>query len=151
MKLVLAVAALSVFASSAAFAGDVCGIRAKAIPLLGSVEYSYSHKGNEMTMEITKLDGLGAKTMINKGLKEGVDEALKGNAAEAAKVNEFLAAANLQKGSVVKMKIVDGKTVITVGDKKSDGFSAQLLSGLSDVIEGKLKSGDGGSRVVPCK
>jgi len=154
MKLSFAVVALSVALSSMAFAqeaANVCGVRSKSIPLLGSVEYNYAHKGETLSIAITKLSGPGSSVMISKGLKDGVEEALPGNAAEASKVNAFLGAQTLAVGTIVKMSIEGGKTVIQVGDKKSDGFTANLLPGLAKVIEGKLASGDGGSKIVPCK
>lgn len=155
MKFSFAVVALSVALASNAFAQeaskDVCGIRTKSIPLLGTVAYNYTHKGDTLKLEITTLSGAGSSVMISKGLKDGVEEALPGNSAEAARVNAFLSAQTLAVGTVVKMSIENGKAIILVGDKKSDGFTADLLPGLAKVIENKLTTGDGGSRVVPCK
>jgi hypothetical protein len=160
MKIAHALLALSLVAMAApSFASEqedltsVCGVRTKSVPLLGSVEYNYVHKQDQLTMEITKLSGPGAKMMISKGLKDGVEEALPNNPDDAAAVNDFLGNADLNVGSKVTMKLDGGKTVITVDPKgvKSNGFVADLLPNLAKVIEGKLASGDGGSRIVPCK
>lgn len=147
MKFAFALVAM-VLVSSSAFAADVCGTRTKSIPLVGSVEYKYSHKGNIIHIDITQLSGLGASTMISTGLHEGVNASVPAD--EAAKVNALFDSTTIKVGTKVVMEVVGAKTVVEINDKRGE-YSANLLPNLAKYIENKLSSGDGGSRIEACK
>ena len=148
MKIVSVVFGMLMLVTGAfAQVGDYCGVRRKSIPLLGSVEYKYRRTTGAAALEVTQLSGLGAGTMISRGLSEAVQAAVEPQ--EAAAVIAFLNSSQIVVGTVVSMTLVDGKTTLKVGDK-SEVFSDKLIAGLTRVIEEKINSGDGGSARVEC-